>query len=62
MADKSSMKNSLKLTEINDLKEDIETCKEWNYEIIKLVKKTVHDLEAFQSLLSDTFEEQKKKI
>ena len=62
MADKSFMKNSLKLTEINDLKEDIETCKEWNYEIIKLVKKTVHDLEACQSLLSDTFEEQKKKI
>ena len=36
--------------EINGIKKDLETYKEWNYEEIKPIKRTVHDLEASQSL------------
>ena len=48
--------------EINGIKKDLQTYKDRNYEEIKLIKKTVNDLEASQSLLSEKYEEQKEKI
>ena len=48
--------------EINGIKKDLEAYKERNYEEIKLIKKTVNDLETSQSLLSEKYKEQKEKI
>ena len=48
--------------EINGFKRDLKTYMEQNYEEIKLIKKTVHDLEVSQGLLSEKHEEQKEKI
>ena len=47
--------------EINGIMKDLETCKDRNYQEIKLIKETVNDLES-QNLLSEKYKEQKEKI
>ena len=57
----AKIENTLR-AEINGIKRDLETYKEGNYKETKLIKRTIHHLEAIQSLLPGKYEDHKEKI